>query len=437
MRALVLGSGGRESALAWALHRSASVDELVACPGNPGMAQLGEVVDADPCDPQSVVATARRVGAELVVIGPEAPLVAGVADGLREAGYPVFGPGARGAALEGSKAFAKRVMERTNVPTASWSAFDSLEPAARYLDELGPPYVVKADGLAAGKGVVVTESRTEALDALGDCLGGTRFGAAGARVVIEEFLAGQEVSLIALTDGRRVLPLEEARDYKRVHDGDRGPNTGGMGSYSPVPMCPPGLADEITASVLEPVLEALAVDGIDYAGAIYAGLMLTAQGPKVLEFNARFGDPETQALLMRLTSDFGDACRACATGDLGSVRLTFGQAASVCVVLASGGYPGTYRTGLPITGVEAARALQGVEVFHAGTALRDGVLTTAGGRVLAVVALGEDHAAARSRAYEAAALIDFEGKQLRTDIALRVAERRAHGAEVDLSREMT
>ncbi|CAN5789455.1 phosphoribosylamine--glycine ligase [soil metagenome] len=419
MRTLLIGSGGRENALAWALARSAETSELISAPGNPGMAAFGPTEPLETADPASVVALARRLGAGLVVVGPEAPLVAGVADALRADGRAVFGPDAAAARLEGSKAFAKEVMAAAGVATARWRAFTSPGPATGYLDELGSPYVVKADGLAAGKGVVVTASREEAATAVAASLGG------GRRVIVEEHLTGEEVSLIALTDGQTVAPCEPAQDYKRAGDQDQGPNTGGMGSYSPVPSCPPRLAQELVATVLEPVVRVLGERGTPFVGALYAGVMLTDHGPKVLEFNARFGDPETQALLPRLTTDFGAAVIACATGDLAGTRLTFSQEAAVCVVLASGGYPGPHDTGLVIGGVADASALPHVHVFHAGTEVVDGRLVTAGGRVLAVTALGADVTEARARVYAAAMTIDFEGRHLRSDIGLRAARAQA------------
>ena len=415
MRTLLLGSGGREHALAWALSRSGEIEELISAPGNPGMSALGPTEPLDATDPRAVTALARRIGARLVVIGPEAPLVAGVADALRADGRAVFGPDAAAARIEGSKSFAKEIMKAAGVPTARWQTFEEPTPAAACLDELGPPYVVKTDGLAAGKGVVVTESREEAFAAVTAGLSG------GGRVVIEEHLSGEEVSLIALTDGRTVALLHPAQDYKRAGDGDRGPNTGGMGSYSPVPACPPGLADELAAIVLEPVVRTLRERRTPFVGALYAGLMLTPQGPKVLEFNARFGDPETQALLPRLASDMGEATLAAATGDLAGVRVTFRPEAAVCVVLASAGYPGEYATGLPITGLEEAASLDDVFVFHAGTRLEGEDLVTSGGRVLGVTGRDRSLAGARRRAYDALELIEYDGKQLRNDIAARVA----------------
>ena len=425
MRVVVLGSGGRESALAWALARSPSVDTVVAAPGNPGIARVAETVAVDLSDVSAIVDLAVERGADLVVIGPEAPLVAGAADALRSKSVPVFGPDAAAARIEGSKSYAKRLMDRAGIPTARWASFDEPRAAIAFADDIGPPYVVKADGLAAGKGVVVTSERAEAVRAIESCLIEGRLGAAGATVIVEEFLDGEETSLIAFTDGETVVPCEPAQDYKRAYDGDRGPNTGGMGSYSPVPACPPEVAARIAAEIVEPMVRATRAEGAPFVGAIYAGVVLTADGPKVLEFNARFGDPETQALLPRLRSDFGAVARACACGELAGMRLEWTADACVTVVLAAGGYPGSYATGDEIAGLDDAAALDDVEIFHAGTAREDGRVVTAGGRVLAVSALGSTFKQARARAYDAASRIEFRDRHMRADIALKaqLAER--------------
>jgi phosphoribosylamine--glycine ligase len=398
------------------------VSELFVAPGNPGT--HGTAVDVDPASPVAVTDAARRLSADLVVVGPEAPLVAGVPDALREQGVAVFGPQAGAARIEASKAHAKTLMKDAGIPTAAARLFSDTEAATRYLDELGPPYVVKADGLAAGKGVTVTTERDEAISAVEDCLVHGRFGSSGARVLIEEFLDGEEASLIAFTDGTAVLACEPAQDYKRAFDGDEGPNTGGMGSYSPVPSCPPELAQRITDEVIRPMVSETSSRGASFAGAIYAGLALTAKGPRVVEFNARFGDPETQALLPRLRSDFAEVCMASATGELEGATLEWSDEPCVSVVLASGGYPGDHQSGLEITGIEDAAASPSTFVFQGGTVMRDDKLVTAGGRVLAVSALGQDFGEARRRAYEAASKIRFEGMHLRTDIALRAEERK-------------
>lgn len=422
MRALLVGSGGRESALASGLARSRAVDELIAAPGNPGIEQIAETAAVDLTDVDAIVELAARLDAGIVIVGPEAPLVAGAGDALRARGRLVFGPDRAAAAIEGSKAYAKELMDRAGIATARWSSFEDVDEAAVFMDTLGPPYVVKADGLAAGKGVVVTSDRGAALDALRERLVDGAFGGAGRRVVIEEFLDGQELSLIAFSDGRNVVPCEPAQDYKRAEDGDAGPNTGGMGSYSPVPACPPDLAEQITAGVIDPMIRATAEAGAPFSGALYAGLALTSRGPRVVEFNARFGDPETQALIPRLESDLGEVCIASASGELEGTKLQWSRMACVAVVLASGGYPGPHETGFVIEGLEDAAGVEGVEVFHAGTRRSNGDIVTAGGRVLAVSALGESFATARGRAHDAAGRINFENKHVRTDIAARAQE---------------
>jgi phosphoribosylamine--glycine ligase len=417
VKTLVIGPGGREHALAHALARDPGVTEVHAAPGNPGMAAVATLHDVDPLDGPSVAALAASLGVDLVVVGPEAPLVAGVADAVRAAGIAAFGPSAEAARLEGSKAFAKEVMDAAGVPTARAFVCTTAEEAAAALDELGAPYVVKDDGLAAGKGVVVTDSRDEAL----------AHAAACPRVVIEEYLDGPEVSLFAIcswneADGATVYPLQPAQDFKRIFDGDGGPNTGGMGAYTPLPWAPPGLVDEVLATVLQPTVDELARRGAPFAGLLYAGLALTSRGVRVIEFNVRFGDPETQPLLTLLESPLGELLMAAATGTLSDVAApVFADGAAVAVVMASRGYPASSSSGDVITGVDVANSLPGVHVFHAGTALRDGPdgdqLVTAGGRVLAVVGSGTDVAAARAAAYAGAACVSFDGAQHRTDIA--------------------
>ena len=420
MRTLLLGSGGRESALAWSLAKSSVVDELFAGPGNPGIADHAEIVAVDPDDPDSVVALVRSLNAELTVVGPEAPLVAGVGDALRADGRLVFGPNAGPALIEGSKTFAKELMLRAGIPTAAARTCTTPAEAIAALDDLGPPYVVKADGLAAGKGVVVTSVRTEAVAAVEERMVARAFGSAGDTVVIEEFLEGPEASVIAFTDGKVVVPCEPAQDFKRLADADAGPNTGGMGSYSPVPACASELVGEIVDRVLEPMVSVLAADNPSspFIGALYAGLALTPDGPRVIEFNARFGDPETQALLPRLRSDLGEVCLACASGDAGALHLSWTDDVCVAVVLAASGYPGAPRTGDPISGLEAATG-PGVHVFHAGTAKRGDEIVTSGGRVLAVAATAPSFSEARALAYRSADVIEFEGKHVRRDIAAR------------------
>ena len=411
MKTLVIGTGGREHALALALSRDPGVAEVHAAPGNPGIADVATLHDVDPLDGEAVARLATEIGAELVVIGPEAPLVAGVADAVRAAGIDCFGPSAAAAQIEGSKAFAKEVMAAAEVPTAMARVCTTQEEIEAALDAFGAPHVVKDDALAAGKGVVVTDDRQEALDHALSC----------DRVVIEEFLDGPEVSLFAITDGSTVLPLQPAQDFKRALDGDEGPNTGGMGAYTPLPWAPDDLVAEVTRRVLVPTVEEMARRGTPFSGLLYAGLALTSRGVRVIEFNARFGDPETQALLAMLRTPISALLRGAANGTLAEVGLpqwTGGSA--VAVVMASAGYPATSSSGDRILGVDAANAIDGVDVIHAGTALdADGHLVTAGGRVLAVTGVGEDLEQARIRAYSGVDAIIIEGGQHRTDIALK------------------
>lgn len=418
MRVLVLGSGGREHAIAAALVRSPKVSGVYVAPGNGGTAQVATNVSLDISDAAEVVSFAERTGIGLVIIGPEAPLVAGVADRLRDANIATFGPGAQGAQLEGSKAFSKALMKRYDIPTGTYEVFADREHALGYIEEVGAPIVVKADGLAAGKGVIVATTKTEAFEAVEQCFSGA-FGDAGSTVVIEEFLTGPECSLLIFTDGETVLPMATAQDHKRALEADTGPNTGGMGVYSPVPIVRLDEYDEMLA-IMERTVAGLREEGIDYRGVLYGGFMLTDEGPKVLEYNARFGDPETQVILPRLETDLFEVMWATARGTLGELELAWSDDWAVSVVLASGGYPGDYETGFPITGIDAAEALDGVTVYHAGTTLDEsGALVTAGGRVLNVTALGPEFLTARDRAYEAVDLIDFEGRFFRRDIGAR------------------
>lgn len=417
---LVIGSGGREHALAWALAQSPSVGSVVTAPGNPGCKTLGPTVPVDASDPQAVGTLAEQLGVGLVVVGPEGPLVAGVADELRRREIPVFGPSAAAATIEGSKAFAKEIMAAAGVPTAGH--FTVTEPAAGYaaLESFSAPYVVKADGLAAGKGVRICADLDEAREAVDDALVRRVFGEAGDQIVVEEYLDGPERSVFAVCDGTDAVVLQPAQDYKRVFDGDRGPNTGGMGAYTPVPDFTLTRATALGDTVFRPVLSALAEREAPFRGLLYAGLVDTADGPRLLEFNARFGDPETQAILPMLTSDLGALLHRAAAGSLAGAETSWRAGGAVTVVLASGGYPGTYTTGATIDGIDLADALDGVAVFHAGTATDTGRTVTAGGRVLAVTATGEDVADARGRAYEAASRISWPGMQLRSDIAAGV-----------------
>ena len=420
---LLLGSGGREHALAAKLAESPRCGELYIAPGNGGTLAVGENVALDENDPAAVADFARETNCGLVVIGPEAPLVAGVADAVRAAGIPCFGPGAAGAQMEGSKKFSKELMGRANIPTAAYGSFTDEESALAYVRAQGAPLVVKADGLAAGKGVVVATELAEAEDAVRACFEGA-FGDAGQTVVVEECLTGPECSLLAFTDGKTVRPMATSQDHKRALEGDLGPNTGGMGVYSPVPIVTEAEHAEMERIMAATVAE-LAAEGIDYRGCLYGGFMLTPEGPKVLEFNARFGDPETQVILPRLENDLVEVMLACANQTLDEVELSWRPEWAVSVVLTSAGYPGSYEKGKVITGIEDVEAMENVTVYHAGTAVNDaGKLVTAGGRVLDVTALGETFEAARDLAYAACEKIAFEGKTLRRDIGLRALKGR-------------
>lgn len=422
MNVLVLGSGGREHALAWAIAKSPRLDSLFVAPGNGGTATIAKNVPLDMNDADAVIGFARSENIDLVVVGPEAPLVAGVADAIRAAGIAVFGPGAQGARLEGSKSFSKEFMLAHGLPTARYKKCTSQDEAMDYLHEVGAPIVVKADGLAAGKGVVVAEDMEEAEEAVRDCFAGD-FGEAGSVVVIEEMLEGPECSMLAFLSEGKALAMPCAQDHKRAFDGDLGPNTGGMGVYSPVPCVTPEL-EAAMQEIMQNAAAATAKEFDDaYTGVLYGGFMLTAEGPKLLEFNARFGDPETQVIMPRLESDALEAFYMVATGKLDALDLRWTDQVAVCVVLASDGYPGSYEKGKVILGVEEAEELDGVTVFHAGTAFnQDDELVTNGGRVLNVVALADTFEDARELAYEACDKINFEGKQYRHDIALRALE---------------
>jgi len=416
---LIVGGGGREHALAWKIAQSPRVTALFTAPGNPGIARHAVCVPlaADALD--GLVAFARRERIDLTVVGPEAPLVAGLADRLLDAGLAVFGPIAPAAAIEGSKAFAKDVMARNAIPTARFATFDDPARARGYCREVGPPLVVKADGLAGGKGAIVCRTLADADEAVAECMERAAFGAAGATVIVEEFLSGEEVSFFALANGADALPLAAAQDHKTVFDGDQGPNTGGMGAYSPVASFDAAMERRVMDTIVRPTIAALAKEGAPYRGVLYVGLMLTAEGPKVIEFNCRFGDPECQALVVRVPGDLVPLLVAAAHGGPWPEVGPWSTRASVCVVLASGGYPGKYGTGAAIEGVESAETAPGVTVFHAGTALREGRLVTAGGRVLGVTAVAGDLATAIARAYGAVGAIRFAGMHYRRDIGRR------------------
>lgn len=413
MKTLVIGTGGREHALALALARDPHVDEVHAAPGNPGIAAVATLHAIDPMDGDAVAALAVSLGIDLVVVGPEAPLVAGVADAVRAAGVACFGPTREAAQLEGSKAFAKQVMAAAEVPTALARVCESAEEVAAALDAFGPPYVVKDDGLAAGKGVIVTDDREAAVAHAAGC----------ARVVIEEYLDGPEVSLFAITDGETVLPLQPAQDFKRALDGDEGPNTGGMGAYTPLPWAPDGLVADVTRRVLVPTVQEMARRGTPFQGLLYSGLALTSRGTRVVEFNARFGDPETQSLLALLQTPLSTLLHAAATGSLADVGLPlWHDGAAVTVVVASEDYPQAPHVGDVIEGVDEANAIEGVDVIHAGTAVDgEGRLVTSGGRVLSVTGQGADLNEARERAYRGVDALRIRGAHHRRDIALAAA----------------
>ena len=423
MKILLIGGGGREHALAWKLAQSPSVESILAAPGNPGMAKLPKLqcVALKIDDLNAVADFAEENAIDLTVVGPEAPLVAGLADVFSQRGLPVFGPSKAAAQLEGSKAFSKAMMAKYNVPTAFFKVCEDIETAKAYVEEKGAPIVVKADGLAAGKGVVVAMTKEEALAAIDDMMGDFKFGAAGARVVIEEFMDGEEASLLAFTDGKTIIPMIASQDHKRVGDGDQGPNTGGMGTYAPAPVMTPVLREKATETILKPMIAAMAQEGMPYQGCLYAGLMVKGDSVKVVEFNCRFGDPETQVVLPLLNGDLAEIMLACATGTLDKVKFGWYDRAAVCVVMASGGYPGSYEGGKEITGLDDVP--ENSVVFHAGTKMVDGKIVTAGGRVLGVTAFADNIKAARDKAYEAVEKIKFSGAFCRKDIAWRALKR--------------
>jgi phosphoribosylamine--glycine ligase len=416
MRILVIGSGGREHALAWKLARSSRVSQVFIAPGNGGTATVGQNLSIAVTDISGLISFARQEQIDLTIVGPEVPLVAGVVDAFNVASLRVFGPTRAAARLEGSKAFAKQFMVEEGIPTAPAATFRDYAAAQAFLRQIVPPVVIKASGLAAGKGVIICPTRQEAEAALQQVMVERAFGEAGDECLIEDCLQGEEVSLLAFCDGRTVVPMLPARDYKRVGDGDQGLNTGGMGGYTPSPYLPPALVQEIMARVLQPVVDGMRRRGTPYVGVLYAGLMLTDLGPHVLEFNCRFGDPETQSLMPLLESDLVEIFFACLDGRLDQVPVRWSSDHAVCVVLASGGYPGDYSSGKEITGLEEASRIPSV-VFHAGTKQQDGQLVTAGGRVLAVTATAPSLAQARTQVYAAAGQIHFDGMHYRKDIA--------------------
>lgn len=416
---LVIGSGGREHALFWKLSESPQTERIYAIPGNPGM---GEMTDIAVTDNAAILQFAKEKDIGLVVVGPEVPLMNGLVDDLEAAGIPAFGPRANAAEIEGSKSFAKDLMKKYGIPTARYEVFAEAEAARAYIRSEGAPIVVKADGLAAGKGVVVAMTEQEALDAVDAIMEHNSFGDAGARVVIEEFMEGEEASLLAFTDGTVIRPMISAQDHKRAFDGDKGPNTGGMGTYAPAPVMTPELTERAVEEILKPTISAMEKEGRAYRGCLYLGLMITADGPKVVEFNARFGDPETQVVLPLLDGDLVQIMHACADGTLADVPIRWKDGAAVCVVLSAGGYPASYEKGNEIYGIGNAEKL-GALVFHAGTAKKNGKIVTNGGRVLGVVGMGKDITSAVQSAYDAVDQISFKGEYHRKDIAHRALNR--------------
>lgn len=419
MDVLVVGSGGREHALVWKLAQSMRVSNIYCAPGNPGIGQIAECIDIKADDVDGLVKFVEENNIGLTIVGPEVTLLAGLVDALHAKGFKAFGPTQAAAEIEGSKAFAKHLMQKYNIPTADYAVFTDLDAALRYIDEKGAPIVVKADGLAAGKGVIVAMDKEMAVDAVKSIMGDKIFGSAGNQVVLEEYLEGEEASLLAFSDGVRVAPMIAAQDHKRVFDHDEGPNTGGMGTYAPAPVVTEEIRQRIVAEVLIPAVTAMAAEGRPYKGVLYAGLMITKEGPKVIEFNARFGDPETQVILPLLETDLVDICEAVIEGTLDQQMITWDDGAAVCVVMASGGYPGNFEKGKEITGLKDADSMPGVMTFHAGTANADGRLVTAGGRVLGVTACGNSIAGAIERAYLGVEKIQFSGRHYRTDIGQR------------------
>ncbi|MDR3774782.1 MAG: phosphoribosylamine--glycine ligase [Terracidiphilus sp.] len=423
MKVLILGSGGREHALAWAVKRSEKVAEVVCAPGNGGMAEIARCVPVDLKNLDGMVRVALDEQPGLTIVGPELPLSLGIVDALQERGLRVFGPTKAAAMLESSKGFAKRFLQRHNIPTANYAVCTTADELEKAVEIFHPPIVVKADGLAAGKGVLICESRRTAMEAAQGLFTGALLGEAERQVVIEEFLAGDEISFLCLSDGKSVAPLVPAQDHKRIGEGDTGPNTGGMGVYSTDTLLEPGMREWILHHIAEPTIQGMAEEDTPFVGVLYCGLMMTARGPQVLEFNARFGDPETQAILLRLESDLVEALEACIDGRLAQTELRWFQGASACVVASSSGYPGSYKTGYPISGLSAAARVPGVQVFHSGSAQLGNQIVTGGGRVLGVTAVAASLEEALDRAYQAVAEIQFEGIYYRRDIGHRALRR--------------
>ena len=425
MKVLILGSGGREHALAWSVRRSPRVSQVVCAPGNGGIAQVARCVPVDLNDLEAMVRLVEAEQPALTIVGPELPLSIGVVDALQQRGFRVFGPTREAAMLETSKAFAKQFMKRNKIPTANYAVCSSADELDKVIDRFHAPIVVKADGLAAGKGVLICSSRNTALEAAQGLFSGALLGVAEGQVVLEEFLEGEEVSFLCLSDGKTVTPLVPAQDHKRIGEGDKGPNTGGMGVYSTDSILEPHMTEWILHHIAEPTVRGMAEEGVPYVGVLYVGLMMTARGPEVLEYNARFGDPETQAILVRLESDLVDAIDACIDGTLAETELRWSPGASACVIASSSGYPGSYKTGFPIHGLAAAGQIPGAQVFHSGTAQQGGQIVTSGGRVLGATATGDSLQQALSRAYQALGEVEFEGIYFRRDIGHRALKPKA------------
>ena len=425
MKILVVGGGGREHALCWKIAQSPLVEKIYCAPGNPGIAELAECVHIGADEVDTLCEFAQAEVIDLTVVGPEVPLTMGIVDRFQAVGLDIFGPNKAAAQIEGSKGFSKDLMARHNIPTAAYQAFTDHAAAVAYVKEQGAPIVVKADGLAAGKGVIVAMTEAQAIEAINEIMLDKVFGAAGASVVIEEFMAGEEASFFAFTDGKNILPLASSQDHKRVYDNDEGPNTGGMGAYSPAPVVTEALYHEIVDTVVKPTIAGMAEDGCPYSGILYVGLMIKDGKPRVVEFNARFGDPEAQPLLMRMKSDIVPVLQACARGELKQDAIEWHDKAAVCVVMASGGYPAAFEKGLPIAGLDTAAQMENLMVFHAGTRFEDGQVVNNGGRVLGVTGLGTSVKEAIDKAYAGVAVIDWQDVHYRRDIGARALNRNA------------
>ena len=423
MKVLVVGGGGREHTLVWKISQSPLVKKIFCAPGNAGIAELAECVSIGAEDIDKLLEFAKKEEIGLTVVGPEAPLVKGIVDRFNEQGLKIFGPRADAALLEGSKGFAKKFMGKFGIPTGTFQIFSEVDEAVEFIRDMGAPIVVKADGLAAGKGVTVAFDEDEAIKAVKQCITNSAFGKAGHRVVLEEYLEGEEATVLAFTDGEKYLTMPSSQDHKAALDGDKGPNTGGMGAYSPAPVVTDEVMRRIEKEIIRPTIDGLKEEGCEYRGVLYCGLMITDSGPKVIEYNVRLGDPETQAVLPRLKSDIVPVLLACAEGDLGDAKVEWTEDVAVCVVLASKGYPGKYEKGKTITGLDKAGDVSGAVVFHAGTAKNGGKIVTNGGRVLGATALGKDVPSAIERAYECADAIEFAGKYCRTDIGKKAIAR--------------